>query len=103
MPRGGPRQGSGRKRGQRTKDKQEIVERAAATGMLPHDLLCLISQGHTIDGHVPTFAERMAAAAQAAPFFASKLATIDNRHSGGIDLGIILASRLEGARKRTDG
>jgi hypothetical protein len=38
--------------------------------------------GKEIDGHTPTFAERLEAAKAAAPFYAPKLANIDQNLSG---------------------
>lgn len=80
MPRGGSRPGAGRKAGSTNKRSQEVVERAKAAGMLPHEFLCAVSQGQEIDGYTPTFAERLAAARDAAPHYAPKLATV--AHTG---------------------
>jgi len=41
--------------------------------MLPHELLLAISRGQVINGHRPTFQERLHAAKAAAPFYAPKL------------------------------
>jgi hypothetical protein len=85
--RGGKRPGAGRKAGARNKRTAEMVAEAAANGMLPHDFLCAVSQGMIVDGHVPTFTERMTAANAAAPFFAPKLSSVDAKHSGKIETG----------------
>jgi hypothetical protein len=84
LPKGGARPGAGRKKGQRDKRTQEMLAKASAAGMLPHEFLCSVSQGQVIDGHTPTFAERMAAATQAAPYYAPRLQAIDQKHSGSI-------------------
>ena len=42
--------------------------------LLPHELLLKIARGAPVDGHQPTFAERMTAARQALPYFAARLA-----------------------------
>jgi hypothetical protein len=80
--RGGARDGAGRKVGTRNKRTTAVIETARANGQLPHEFLCAISQGKEIDGHIPTFAERLEAAKAAAPFYAPKLANIDQNLSG---------------------
>jgi hypothetical protein len=80
--RGGARDGAGRKAGARNKRTTTVIETARANGQLPHEFLCAISQGKEIDGHIPTFAERLEAAKAAAPFYAPKLANIDQNLSG---------------------
>jgi hypothetical protein len=80
--RGGARDGAGRKAGARNKRTAAAIEAAQANGQLPHEFLCAISQGKEIDGHVPTFAERLEAAKAAAPFYAPKLANIDQNLRG---------------------
>jgi hypothetical protein len=80
--RGGARDGAGRKAGARNKRTAAGIETARANGQLPHEFLCAISQGKEIDGHIPTFAERLEAAKAAAPFYAPKLANIDQNLSG---------------------
>jgi hypothetical protein len=75
MIKGGARPGAGRKPGQPNKKKAAEIARAARKGMLPHEFLAAVARGETIDGHTPTFDERVAAAAQAAPYFAAKMST----------------------------
>lgn len=42
--------------------------------MLPHEFLAAVARGEMIDGHLPSFDERLDAAKAAAPFYAPKLA-----------------------------
>lgn len=65
----------------------EVVEHAAATGMLPHEWLLAVMRGEQINHFaydadtqeiievivLPTFSDRMEAAKSAAPYFATKL------------------------------
>ena len=83
MPRGsqpGERRG-GRKKGVPNKKTTAILAKAMAAGELPHEFLRRVSLGGLIDGHEVTFDERTSAAEKAAPYFASRLATIDHRHT----------------------
>ena len=82
MPRGGKRVGAGRPPGSATRRTREIADRAAESGMLPHELLLAISRGEAIGGVTPTFEQRLEAARHAAPYFAPKLAAIDMTSEG---------------------
>ena len=42
--------------------------------LMPHELMLKIARGETIGGHKPTFRERFAAAKQALPYYAPRLA-----------------------------
>lgn len=77
MPPGGRREGAGRKPGGVNKMSAAARERAALTGELPHELLLRVSRGENIDGHKPTFQDRVDAAKAAAPYFAPRMSTID--------------------------
>jgi hypothetical protein len=79
MPRGGARAGAGRPVGATTMRTREIADKAAASGMLPHEFLLAVVRGEAIDGAVPTFADRLEAAKAAAPYFAPKLSSVDVR------------------------
>ena len=48
--------------------------RQGSEELMPHEFLLKVARGETIDGHVPTFAERLDAAKQALPYFAPRLA-----------------------------
>jgi hypothetical protein len=72
--RGGARPGAGRPKGAVSRMTQKAREEAAAVGMLPHEFLAAVARGEEIDGHLPTFEERVDAAKAAAPFYAPKLA-----------------------------
>ena len=67
----------GRPRGALNKASREQRERAAESGMLPHEFLLAVTRGETIGDYVPTFAERLEAAKAAAPFFAPKLSAVE--------------------------
>lgn len=81
MPRGGARPGAGRKVGAIQRVAREAREKAAATGMLPHEFLLAIMRDE-VEGESPTFEQRLDAAKAAAPYFAPKLASIEAQHSG---------------------
>ncbi len=72
----GERRG-GRQKGQPNKKNAETIQRAAASGLLPHEFLLAVSQGRLIDDYQPTFEDRMKAALGAAPYFAPKLASTE--------------------------
>lgn len=92
--RGGARPGAGRKRGSRNKRSAETVARAKAAGMLPHEFLCTVSQGRAIDGHAPSFSERLDAAKAAAPFYAPKLTAIEAQVSGEVVQRVVSAEPM---------
>ena len=75
--RGGARMGAGRKPGARNQRTRKTIEAAKAQGQLPHEFLCAVSQGLEIDGHKPSFTERLDAAKAAAPFYAHKLQAVE--------------------------
>lgn len=79
MARGGARAGAGRPTGAATKRTREIADKAASSGLLPHEFLLAVVRGEAIDGTVPTFADRLEAAKAAAPYFAPKLSSVDVR------------------------
>lgn len=81
MPRGGARPGAGRKVGAVQKVAREAREKAAASGMLPHEFLLAIMRDE-VKGEKPTFEQRLDAAKAAAPYYAPKLSAIDAQHSG---------------------
>jgi hypothetical protein len=43
---------------------------------LPHEILLAIARGEPLDGHKPTFAERMDAAKAAAPYYGARLSSV---------------------------
>lgn len=55
------------------------VAQAKATGELPHEFLLRVVRGDRIDDQVPTLEQRIAAAVSVAPYFAPKLAAIEQR------------------------
>lgn len=73
MSRGGARPGAGRKPGSTNRMSNRAREAAAKTGEMPHEFLLRVVRGEDIDGHLPTFAERIDAAKAAAQYFAPRL------------------------------
>lgn len=88
--RGGKREGAGREKGSKNR-RTELVEWAQVTGDLPHVFLLKVSQGHTFEMKVevdgvetrkvlcPSMKDRVTAAIAAAPFFAPRLAQIEQK------------------------
>jgi hypothetical protein len=84
MGRGGKRSGAGRPKGAVSKLTATAVARAKSTGELPHEFLLRIVRGEMIDGQLPSLEQRIAAAVSVAPYFAPKLAAIEQRIETGI-------------------
>lgn len=82
MPRGGARRSAGRPAGAATRKTRELADKAAVSGMLPHEILLAIARGEVVGGHEPTFAERLDAAKSAAPYFAPRLAAVAMKDVG---------------------
>ena len=82
MPSGGKRKGAGRPPGSATRRTREIANKAAASGLLPHEFLLAVARGEAIEGVTPTFADRLDAAKAAAPYFAPRLAAVDLKAEG---------------------
>lgn len=72
MPRGGPRAGAGRKKGQSTKLNEEARAKAAEGGLMPLDYLLSIMRDELQD--MPS---RVDAAKAAAPYVHAKLASVE--------------------------
>ncbi len=70
---GGARPGAGRKVGSVNRMSAKARQEAAKLGELPHAFLARVARGEEIDGHKPTFAERIDAAKAAAQYFAPRL------------------------------
>ncbi|MFN4894565.1 MAG: hypothetical protein ACK5HO_02170 [Pseudomonadota bacterium] len=79
MSHGGKRSGAGRPKGAVAKLTASAVARAKLTGELPHEFLLRVVRGESIDDQVPTLEQRIAAAVSVAPYFAPKLAAIEQR------------------------
>ena len=105
MPRGGKREGAGRKAGTVSRLSKAARERAAATGELPHEFLLRVARGEdefddfvTVRGRQvlrkrkATFPERVDAAKAAAPYFQPRLAQADVAHRGHVTLEQVAAS-----------
>ena len=50
-----------------------VEEAGAEPGLRPRELLMKVVRGEAVDGHVPSFAQRLAAARQALPYDAPRL------------------------------
>lgn len=79
MPRGGKRDGAGRKVGAVTSRTREIADKAAAGGLTPLDYMLNVLRDETAAKD-----DRMWAAEKAAPFVHPKLAAVE--HSGAMTL-----------------
>ena len=79
MSRGGKRPGAGRPLGSVSKLSATAVAHAKSTGELPHEFLLRVVRGECIDGLVPTLEQRISAAVSAAPYFAPRLAAVEQR------------------------
>lgn len=77
MPRGGKREGAGRKVGAVTSRTREIADNAAADGLTPLDYMLQVLRNEEASKD-----DRMWAAEKAAPFVHPKLAAVE--HSGGM-------------------
>lgn len=91
MNRGGRRTGAGRPKGAVSKLATDAVTKAKATGDLPHEFLLKIVRGEAIDGLSPSIEQRIHAAIAAAPYFAPKLATIEQKIES--DVRAVVSSR----------
>ena len=80
----------GRPKGALNRVSRETRDKAAASGMLPHEFLLTVVRGEAVDGYTPSFAERLDAAKAAAPFFAPKLSSIEATGAQGLPLVPIL-------------
>lgn len=58
---------------------EHVIVETRAKGELPHEFLARVARGEMIDGYQPTFKERQEAASAAAPYFAPKLAQIEQK------------------------
>ena len=79
MSRGGRRTGAGRPKGAVSRLTTEAVTKAKTTGILPHEFLLKIVRGEDIDGTLPSIEQRIHAAIAVAPYFAPKLASIEQK------------------------
>lgn len=85
MGHGGARRGAGRKIGTQTKVSQKAREAAAKTGKLPHEILLSVSRGEplrwgpTQEEAWPTPDQQIDAAKAAAPYYAPRLAQVEQR------------------------
>lgn len=80
---GGKRENAGRRKGSINKRSQVEIDAARATGELPHEFLLRVARGEPIEhaGSIiqPNFDYRFAAAQAAAPYFAPKLASVEQK------------------------
>lgn len=83
MPRGGKREGAGRKAGSATAKTREVANAAAVAGLTPLDYMLTVLRN---EAALP--AERMWAAEKAAPYIHPKLSSAEVKHAGEIGLRI---------------
>jgi len=81
MPRGGKREGAGRKAGAVTTRTREIADKAASEGLTPLEYMLQVLRDEAASKD-----DRMWAAEKAAPFVHPKLAAVD--HSGNLNVRI---------------
>lgn len=79
MPRGGKREGAGRKSGVPNTKTRELQEKVAASGLTPLDYMLDVMRNTELDR-----ATRLDAAKSAAPYVHARLAAVE--HSGGVAL-----------------
>jgi hypothetical protein len=79
MPRGGKREGAGRKAGAVTTRTREIADKAASEGLTPLEYMLQMLRDESASKD-----DRMWAAEKAAPFVHPKLAAVE--HSGGLTI-----------------
>lgn len=77
MPRGGKREGAGRKAGSATTKTREVADKAASEGLTPLEYMLTMLRNEGASQ-----ADRMWAAEKAAPYVHPKLAAVE--HSGGL-------------------
>ena len=80
---GGGRPGAGRKPGQVNKVSKAAIEEAKATGELPHEFLLRVARGEAIEhhgSHIKLDIEtRIACAEAVAPYYAPRLASVEQK------------------------
>lgn len=95
MPRGGKREGAGRKPGSPNKANAKRQEQIAASGLTPLDYMLAILRNENADPK-----DRMWAAEKAAPYVHPKLAAVEHT---GKDGGPIQMEDVSAARERVAG
>lgn len=83
MPRGGKREGAGRKPGSANNRSREIADKAMAEGITPLEFMLAVMRDETAEQ-----AARMDAAKSAAPYVHPRLAAVE--HSGDKDAPVAL-------------
>lgn len=94
MPRGGKRQGSGRKKGIPNRRTQELQDKVASSGLTPLDYMLGVLRDDE-----QTIERRDWAAKEAAPYIHAKLASVAAKH----DVSDALADLLKAVDGRTRG
>jgi hypothetical protein len=90
MPRGGKREGAGRKEGSATAKTREIANKAASEGLTPLEYMLTILRNAE-----ETPPNRMWAAEKAAPYMHAKLANVEHSGPDGGDIGIMFKTVYE--------
>lgn len=94
MPRGGKREGAGRKPGAATERTREVADQAASEGLTPLDYMLQVLRDPSVD-----IERRDWAAEKAAPYIHARLANIAAKH----DVSDALADLLKAVDGRTRG
>lgn len=87
MPRGGKREGAGRKPGSLSKKTREIATRVAEEGITPLEFLLRVMRDEA-----QQLERRIDAAKSAAPFVHAKLSAVE--HSGAADAPVVAEIRM---------
>lgn len=85
MPRGGKREGAGRKEGSATAKTREIANKAASEGITPLEYMLTMLRDTN-----ETPANRMWAAEKAAPYVHAKLASVEHSGENGGPLQVLI-------------
>ena len=88
MPRGGRREGAGRKLGAATRRTREIANKAASDGLMPLEYMLAVLRDETKPDK-----DRYAAAVDAAPYLHPKLSAV--QHSGDAENPVETVTRIE--------
>jgi len=90
VPRGGKREGAGRKVGAATRKTREAADAAADEGLTPLEYMLQILRNEQAD-----IKDRMWAAEKAAPYVHPKLANVEHSGKGGGDIGFVFKTVYE--------
>jgi len=92
MPRGGKRDGAGRKAGSLTTRTRELVEKARDAGLTPLDYMLSVMRDESFD-----MEKRLEAAKAAAPYMHPRLAAIEHTGADGGPIQIVTKAQRDAA------